>query len=152
MTLSSDEKRALAALLDVIVPPHRERGLPGAGQLGVGDLVEEGLCERPELRAGLVEALARLDRLAAARGSRRTFAQLDASGRRAVLDAASAELPDFLGPLVLQTYLGYYRHPRVLEALGLEVRPPYPGGYAVPPTDFSILDRVRRKTPFYRRP
>ena len=151
MRLSPEQLRALAALLDVLVPPDAERGMPGAGELGVADALEENLRQRPELAPGLEEGLARLDRLAGQRAGC-AFAQLEAAGRRAVLDETTRELPAFLGLVLLQSYLAYYRHPRVLEALGLEARPPYPKGHAVPPTDFSLLDPVRRRAPFYRRP
>jgi len=149
--LTPGQRRTLAAVLDAIVPPSPGRGLPGAGELGVGDAVEANLREHPALREPLLDGLARLDARAADGGSH-AFAELDAAARRAALDAVSAALPAFLGPLVLQTYMAYYRHPRVLEALGLEARAPWPEGYAVPPTDFSLLDPVRRKTPFYREP
>lgn len=151
MSLSRDEKRALVATLDLIVPPGRDDRMPGAGALGVADFVEANLREHPELRPALVEGLARLDELSAARASR-PFAELEASERRAVLDATVETQPAFLGPLIFQTYVAYYRDARVLEALGLEPRPPYPRGHAVPPTDFSILDPVRQMAPFYRRP
>jgi hypothetical protein len=151
MSFSDREKSTLTALLDLVVPPSGDGRLPGAGELGVADFVEESLRERPELQPGLKEGLALLEELAAARGSRR-FGELDAAERRAVLDAAAERQPAFLGLLVFQTYFGYYRAPRVLEALGVEPRPPYPEGYEVPATDFSLLDPVRRKERFYREP
>lgn len=154
--LSPEQRRALAAVLDLIVPPSADGRMPGAGELGIGDLLEENQRERPELRPGLEEGLALLDELAAgASGAAKAaprFVDLEAPERRRVLDAVVERLPAFLGPLVFQGYLGYYRHPRVLEALGLEARPPHPRGYEVPPTDFSILDPVRRRAPFYRKP
>lgn len=149
--LAPGQRRALAAVLDAIVPPCPDRGLPGAGELGVGEAIEENLREHPSLHAPLVEGLARLEARAAEVASH-PFAEIDAGVRRAVLDAVSGELPAFLGPLLLQTYTVYYRHPRVLEALGLEGRPPHPEGYTLPPTDLSLLDPVRRRAPFYREP
>jgi hypothetical protein len=38
----------------------------------------------------------------------------------------------------------------VVEALGLEPRPPFPKGYEVPPNDPALLDPVRRRAPFFR--
>jgi len=151
MSLSPDEKHRLAAVLDAIVPPSGDGRRPGAGELGVGDSVEANLRERPALRPGLVEGLELADELAVGRGAR-SFAELAAPDRRAVLEETAARVPAFLGPLVLQAYAAYYRHPRVLAALGLEARPPYPEGYAVPPTDLALLAPVRRRGPFYREP
>jgi hypothetical protein len=38
----------------------------------------------------------------------------------------------------------------VLEALGIEGRPPHPKGYTIEPTDWSLLDPVRRRSRRYR--
>jgi len=151
MSLTPAEMRALAAVLDRIVPPSGDGRLPGAGEPGVAGSVAAGLDEHPALRPGVAAGLAGLDAQARERGGA-DFAALDAADRPAVLDTVAAEHPGFLGPLVLMTYLAYYRHPSVLAALGLEARPPHPEGYAVPPTDFSLLEPVRRRRPFYRDP
>jgi hypothetical protein len=46
----------------------------------------------------------------------------------------------------------YYRDDRVLESLGLPARAPFPHGYVVAATDWSLLDPVRRRQPFFRTP
>ena len=50
----------------------------------------------------------------------------------------------------LHTYTGYYQHPRVLEALGLETRPPHPTGYPTIEGDLTLLDAVRGRARMYR--
>ena len=52
-----------------------------------------------------------------------------------------------LGRLVLGAY---YRDDRVLVALGLEARAPFPKGYALEQGDWSLLDRVRGRPPLWR--
>ena len=44
----------------------------------------------------------------------------------------------------------YYRDERVLRSLELPPRAPFPEGHAVAPTDWSLLDPVRQRAPFYR--
>jgi hypothetical protein len=44
----------------------------------------------------------------------------------------------------------YYRDDRVLLALGLEARSPFPKGHIVEQGDWSLLDPVRRRAPFWR--
>ena len=149
--LSPEQTRALTCVLDQIVPPSADGRLPGAGQLGLAAAIEQGVRERPELEPGLLEGLVALDECARAR-SADGFVDVAAVERRALLDQAAAQAPGFLLPLVFQTLVAYYAHPAVLEALGHEPRPPYPKGYDVPPTDFSILDPVRERDPIYRRP
>ncbi len=67
-----------------------------------------------------------------------------------VLNEIATTQPAFLPGLIFHGYVGYYQHPEVLEALGLEARPPHPKGYEMEPTDFSLLDDVRRRERLYR--
>ena len=50
----------------------------------------------------------------------------------------------------MHTYNGYYSNPQVVEALGLEPRPPQPGGHVVEVGDFSSLDAVQSRGQAYR--
>lgn len=52
-----------------------------------------------------------------------------------------------LGRVVLAAY---YRDDRVLCALGHEARPPFPKGYVVELGDWSLVDVVRARAPFWR--
>src|SRR5690349_15046277 len=45
----------------------------------------------------------------------------------------------FLPAFLFLVYSAYYRHPRVVEALGLEARPPHPKGYTMAPDDWAVL-------------
>jgi Gluconate 2-dehydrogenase subunit 3 len=148
--LSLDERRALASVLDELIPPSEDGQLPGAGEIGLASHIERALRLRPELRAALVPGLAALDAIARGRGAP-GFSDLSRRERLEVLRAAEVETPTFLPTLTFLTYVGYYENPRVLEALGLEARPPFPEGHEVEPTDFSILDPVRERAPMYRK-
>jgi hypothetical protein len=53
-----------------------------------------------------------------------------------------------LGRVVL---LCYYRDDRVMGSLGQEPRPPFPKGHVVEQGDWSLLDPVKRRAPFYRK-
>lgn len=52
-----------------------------------------------------------------------------------------------LGRVVLAAY---YRDDRVLRALGHEARAPFPKGYVVEQGDWSLVDAVRARAPFWR--
>jgi hypothetical protein len=90
-----------------------------------------------------------LNELAARRAGRR-FTELPHGERVAVLDELAAGEHGFPPVLVLHAYAGYYQHPHVLEALGLEPRPPHPAGYATVEGDLGLLDPVRRRARMYR--
>ena len=39
----------------------------------------------------------------------------------------------------------YYQNDKVLEALGLEARPPFPQGYHLDQMDFGLLEPVKKR-------
>lgn len=47
--------------------------------------------------------------------------------------------------------LCYYRDDRVMRSLGQEPRAPFPKGHVVEQGDWSLLDPVRKRAPFWRR-
>ena len=49
-----------------------------------------------------------------------------------------------------QVIQAYYAHSIVLTSLGVNAPSPYPQGYDVQETDWSLLDPVRGREPFYR--
>ena len=149
--LGPDAEPALAALLDELVPPRPERGLPGAGGLGLGAALLASLAEKPELAEVFGPGLEALAALLAERGATR-LGDLAPPERRALLDALAARAPAFVPTLAFLTFVAYYQDSRVLAALGREPRPPYPKGYELPPFDEALLARVRRRAPFYRQP
>jgi hypothetical protein len=143
-----NDAATLAAVLDCLIPADPSRGLPAAGALGVADYVVTRLGDA----FGLIRpGLAALDAGARERGAKR-FADLARAERDALLRAHAANDPGFVPGLLFQTYAGYYQSPAVLEALGLEGRPPHPEGYAIGPDDPQLLDPVRARPPFYREP
>jgi hypothetical protein len=146
---TTGERHTLAAVLDEIIPPSGDGRLPGAGALGLATHVEAALQATPALLPVIAAGLATLDALATRRHGR-GFAALAAEDRHATLNEHAASEHAFPPILVLLTYTGYYRHPRVVTALGLEPRPPHPQGYDVGPDDPHLLDAVRRRPPLYR--
>lgn len=138
---SPEEERGLAAILDTLIPPSEDGRLPGAGELGLARYVAE---RAPELRALIAAGLADLDARAGSRGAA-TFASLAAAERTELLAAFAAEDALLLPALVFHAYGGYYQQRAVVEALGLEHRPPYPQGFPMEPTDTSRLEGVRRR-------
>ena len=98
----------------------------------------------PAVKEMVVQSLTATDDLARQRSGHR-LNDLPHEERVAVLDQLAASEQAFPPVLVLHTYAGYYQHPRVLEALGLEPRPPHPAGYATIEGDLTLLDAVRQR-------
>jgi len=143
------EARTLNAVLDEIIPEDPARGMPGAGSLDLAPRIAESA---RSIEALIAAGLSELDRRAREQGAG-GFASLPPAARRSALEALGASEPGlagFLPNVVFHTYQAYYQHPRVLEALGLEPRPPHPKGYATEPNDLRLLEAVRARGPLYR--
>src|SRR5260221_14787777 len=140
--LSDAETRALCRLAGFMVPASAEHGMPGADDAVIAsDIVRSLDRDLGDVRV----ALARLHAIA--------DGDFTALGPTAAEAAATALLegggPSItaLGRAVLQCY---YRDDRVLRALGLEARAPYPLGRTVPAGDWSLLDPVRGRPRLWR--
>ena len=149
LAFSASEKRALASVLDAIIPPSADGKLPGAGELGLAGHVEQTLPQAPETKSTIVRGLSAIDDLARRRDAP-AFAALSPPARQEVLRAHAAADEAFIPTLIFYTYTSYYRHPRVVEALGLEPRAPHPKGYEMTQNDLSLLAPVRRRSKLYR--
>ncbi len=138
-----DEARLVTALLDTVIPPSDDGRLPGAGALGLVDHVVQTLRAMPLLRPVVEYGLGALT-------ERGFAADLAPVQRTALLNEFAAADQFFLPAFLFLAYSGYYQHPRVVAALGLEPRPPHPKGYPMGADDLRLLEAVRRRGRRYR--
>ena len=135
-----DDLRTIAAM---IVPASDEYKVPGA--------------DDPAIQADILATLGRdtglvrlaLDHLARLTGQ--PLAELDAARRDAVAQAFRSSGGAAAATLVRVVLQCYYRDDRVLRALGLELRAPFPKGYVLEDGDWSLLDPVKAKGGTLRR-
>lgn len=146
---SADEERMLTTLLDTIIPASDDGRLPAAGALDLTAHIVRSVERTPMLRPVIGYGLSALADLAVKRNPR-GWAALSKEERTAVLEEFTAGDQFFLPAFLFLAYSGYYANRRVVEALGLEARPPHPEGYAMEPDDLSLLDPVRRRGKIYR--
>jgi hypothetical protein len=140
--LTATEQRDLRRLAGLMVPASAEYGVPGADDDPIfADIVRSLGRDRDEVRTALMllREIAGGD-FAGLDSARAEAAAMALLGRQGTAIAA-------LGRAVLQCY---YRDDRVLRALGLEPRPPYPQGRVVEEGDWSLLDAVRGRPRMWR--
>jgi hypothetical protein len=141
--LTPAQRDDLCAIAGLMIPASAEFDVPGA--------------DDPAIQADILKTLGRnaapvrqaLDELARLAGA--PFASLDPARREAVaaqLRAQGGVAVATLARVILQCY---YRDDRVVRSLGLEPRPPYPKGHELAQGDWSLLDPVRARAPFWRR-
>jgi hypothetical protein len=136
--LSASEARKLHRVAGIMIPASEPFGVPGA--------------DDPAIFADIVSSLGRdtadvRDALAAL-GDR--FTDLDDTGAEAAANIVLGRddrIAEVLGRVVLQCY---YRDDRVLVALGLEARAPFPKGHVVEQGDWSLLNAVHGRPQLWR--
>lgn len=142
-TFDSQLRRTLVALLDTMIPANKEFNAPSAGIDDIVNDVIHSMSHDAPLIVG--EMLARLNEQSSAR-----FEDLDEAARWDLfseLQRTEGHALRTLSGVLLQCY---YRNDQVLESLGMEARSPFPLGNAVEQGDWSLLDPVRTREPFYR--
>ena len=126
----------------MMIPPSARYGVPGADDEAIfADIVKSLGRDRDDIGA----ALKRLTELAGG-----PFADLPAERRLEAGNALRAEGGAPLAAITRVILLCYYRDDRVMRSLGQEPRPPFPKGHTVEQGDWSLLDAVKKRKPFYR--
>jgi hypothetical protein len=135
-----DDLRTVAVMM---IPASSEYKVPGADD---GKIQADILATLGRDTKRVAEALDHLARL-----SGRPLAELGPARREAVAKefrSSGGAAAATLTRVVLQCY---YRDDRVVHSLGLELRPPFPLGYALEQGDWSLLDPVKARASMWRR-
>jgi hypothetical protein len=140
--LSPAEIRDLGDIAGTMVPADAALGMPGADDPAIlADVVKSMGRDLPLVREALLAITAK---------SNGAFTSMDRDSREALINAyqmSGRAAAAALGRLVASAY---YRDDRVLMALGLEARAPFPKGHEVEQGDWSLLESVRKRAPFWR--
>jgi hypothetical protein len=144
-TFSEQHKNLLVLLADMMIPANED--YPSAAAPEVFARTLQALSDH---EATVVEGLAALEVLAQEK-HQGSFATLSDTDRITLIDEFKPQQPLFIQVLQARVVGSYYQDDRVLLALGLPARPPHPGGYDVAATDWTLLDPVRARKPFYRK-
>jgi hypothetical protein len=137
------ERALLIPILDALVPPSGD--FPGAGTVAL-DHILAAAAASPDLDALLCRALHATREAAGAN----PFASMSEDDRETVLLRVEQSQPDAFAALVRHTYFGYYGHPTVITALGLDPTPVQPRGHQPDPLEPPDLARVTERGPIYR--
>lgn len=145
--LNDIQQRALAALLDCLVPADEAYEVPGAGDAEI--LVDILATAAPHGPAVTAIPIA-LEAMAQEAGGA-AFAELAPDKQAETAQAFMAAHPDLAMLLTSLIAQCYYRDARVMRSLGMEARAPHPAGFEVEQGDWSLLDPVKTRMPFYRK-
>jgi hypothetical protein len=141
---SAAQRRMLELLVDMMIPANGD--FPSAGAPEIFARTLTGLEENVSIVGQGLEAL---DALAEETYSA-SFLTLTAADRDGLVAEFKPAHVAFVQILQARVISSYYQDDRVLRALSLPARAPHPGGYEVADTDWSLLDPVRKRKPFYK--
>ena len=129
-----NEQAALKVLVAYIIPASEEFNQPGADD---PEILSDILVSGATLHARLDKAFAYLSE-----GTLLDAAKIEIFRHRFPVEA------EMIQTLTIQCY---YRDARVMSALNIAVRSPFPDGYTQEKNDFSLLEPVRKRGEIYRK-
>jgi hypothetical protein len=135
--LTRTQRNDLRTVAAMIIPASDEYKVPGADDPAIQADILATLGRDTALVAQALDHLARL--------AGEPLAELDAEKRDAVAQEFRATGGAAAATLVRVVLQCYYRDDRVLRSLGLELRAPFPKGYALQEGDWSLLDPVKAR-------
>jgi len=139
-SLTEAERAVLRAVMDRLVPPIDD--LSGAGAMGLVPEVEAMTRQHASFHRALIGLL---DGLAV-----EGFATLPGSAQDEAIGAFEKAQPAMFEALLEVVYLAYYADERVHHRIGWPTGALQPRGFELPPFDETILDKARRRAPFWR--
>lgn len=145
--LTAVQRAILDVVLDQMIPEDPTREKPSAVDVGVFEYIAE---RNPESFLEIGRQLDELDALSVSTYTK-PYTELTRESHDEILNRLRAQDARFLLSLAVQTVECYYLDARVMTAIGLPTRPPYPDGYVVPRGDLTLLDPVRERGAIWRR-
>lgn len=145
--LTPSQHEILDVVLDQMIPADAARNKPSATDVGVFEYIAD---QSPDSFQEIARQLDELDAQAST-SHKMLYTELSRNLQDVTLNRLRDEDPRFLMDLALHTVACYYLDSRVLAAIGLPSRAPYPEGYTVQRGNLTLLDPVRDRGQIWRR-
>jgi len=135
--LDEEQGKILVALLNLLIPPDIE--MPGAGEVFIAE-------NEP---AWLLDVLSFIGQEAQSQFGLE-FPSLSVAEQAKLVGQFKRKDFRLFNKLVTEVMQCYYQNGKVLKAIRMETRPPFPDGYFVPDGDFALLEPVFERSKMYR--
>lgn len=143
--LNNIQKEVLSLLMNMIISPDEKRRMPGAAEIDFSSYLENEQTSLKWLEEG-IEIIIEESNIVFGKD----FQLLMENERNDVINKLRIKLNRFFYNLGTHVIQCYYQDERVLKALGLECRAPFPDGFNVPDGDFTLLEQVYKRGEIYR--
>lgn len=144
LVLTPQQATTLNAVLNSLVPPVDD--LPGAGDLGLVSYIDKALTDAPRLRRHILGILDLLE-IECRQARQQDFSDLSGPEKDDMLRRCEQGNPEDFNAMVEAAYVGYYSHPRILDALGAMA--PSEAESHLRPFDPQLLENVLNRGPMY---
>jgi hypothetical protein len=142
--LNEEQERTLIVLLNLFIPPSEDGKMPSAADVGfLAYIHNENIL--PWIKEGLINIIEESHN----KYGQEIFA-LSGSEQKELIDKLRRKFLQFFNRLTTHVIQCYYQHDDVLEAIGLEARPPFPQGYLLEEGDLTLLEPVYLRGKIYR--
>lgn len=143
--LTEEEMQTLTVILNQIIPPSEDGIMPGASDVGFFAYLEnEKLIQW--IREGLFEIVEE-----ARNNYNQDFSALDGAEQIKFIEMMRRKFFQFFTRFTTYVIQCYYQDDRVLAAIGLDARPPFPEGYIMEEGDLTLLEAVYLREKMYRK-
>ena len=134
----------IAPILETLIPPDQELGMPSAAAIGFDAYVQRyGIQETVSRYAVLVETLSD-DKF------KHPFSALCSDDRLALLNASRTADIRLFSEFLTHVFRAYYSNREVLDRIGSGSVPPFPEGNPMDQDDWSILEPVYERGQIFR--
>ena len=140
MTTSDQSTRLMQSILDLLIPPIEN--LAGAGGLNLEDELHRMSTEHSKYTGVIDRSIDAITSMLPSTG-------LNSQVTSEVIQQFESSDPRLFELLLEIVYTAYYSDTRVHERIGWKSGALQPEGHPMPPWDESILDIVRKRTPFW---
>lgn len=142
--LDEEQIQTLNSLLYLLLPPSDDGKMPSASDVGFLSYAHHKALF-PSLTGGLRRINEKsLDQFG------QCFSKLGNSDQFQLIEKLKRELFEFFHLLKSQIINCYYQNSCVLEAIGLDARPPFPSGNSLEQGDLTLLEPVYNRGRIYR--
>ena len=140
MRLNADQILDLNKILRIMIPPDKQKNLPGADEI---DLLDFIIQYYPDFIEKISYELEKLNHFTKERHDS-SLRDLSDSTILSLCEELKRQKENFLNELTLITFECYYQSVRVLDNIGITRKPPFPEGNKVLSGNLELLKPVRK--------
>jgi hypothetical protein len=142
--LDKEQKKTLTTVLNLIIPANEDYKMPSANDVGFS-LYIENVNIKPFIQEVLIAIIDE-----AHNNYGQAFFTLSLDEQLQLINVLKRKHLRLFNSLTNHVFQCYYQNDNVLEAIGVDARPPFPNGYFVEEGDVLLLESVYYRGKIYR--